>query len=98
MDAPASAVFARAASRPIPRVLRMMGVADQLGYSTEFCGAFREEGLDYVAKRFDDESVTSTKGEELARVGTVFGEVLDRVPSGRPFFVYLDSTRPTGGG
>lgn len=39
------AVFARLASRPIPRVLRMEGIARDLGYRTIFCGARREPGL-----------------------------------------------------
>lgn len=39
------AVFARLASRPIPRVVRMARVAAELGYTTVFCGANREPGL-----------------------------------------------------
>lgn len=39
------AVFVRLSSRPIPRVTRMMDVANELGYETLFIGARREPGL-----------------------------------------------------
>lgn len=39
------AIFARLASRPIPRVTRMMDVAMSLGYETLFIAARREDGL-----------------------------------------------------
>lgn len=41
----AQAVFVRLASRPIPRVTRMMAVATERGLSPTFIGAFRAEGL-----------------------------------------------------
>jgi glycosyltransferase involved in cell wall biosynthesis len=39
------AAFARLASRPIPRVVRMAGVARELGYRPLFCGARRDADL-----------------------------------------------------
>lgn len=39
------AVFARMASRPVPRVQRGMKVAKTLGYEPVFCGAMRDTGL-----------------------------------------------------
>lgn len=39
------ALFVRLSTRPIPRVLRMMHVAEELGYRPAFVGAHREPGL-----------------------------------------------------
>ena len=39
-------IDARAWALPIPRVLRMMGVAGELGYEPVFCGALRQTGLE----------------------------------------------------
>lgn len=40
-----TATFVRLCSRPIPRVLRMMLAAQELGFTPRFVGAFREGGL-----------------------------------------------------
>jgi len=38
-------VFLRTCSRPVPRVTRMMKVAEDLGFDVIFIGAFREKGI-----------------------------------------------------
>ncbi len=44
-DAMNTAVFARLGARPIPRVSRMMTVAEELGFEPVYCGALRHDGL-----------------------------------------------------
>lgn len=39
------AIFLRLAARPVPRVTRMMRVADECGFEVSFIGALREKGL-----------------------------------------------------
>jgi len=39
------AIFIRSSARPIPRIVRMMHTAQELGYECEFLGAYRETAL-----------------------------------------------------
>ncbi len=49
-----------------------------------------ELGMRSLDKRFDHfVRSAGTKGEALARVGEKVGEILDEVPSGKPFFLYF---------
>lgn len=71
------AVFTRLASRPIPRVTRMMSVAQDLGYDTLFLAARRDEGL------ADTESYS---GQTVQRIGPYFPLL-----NGRLALLYLRS-------
>lgn len=64
-------VFVRMASRPIPRVTRMMRVFEECGFETVFMGAFRESGL----ARED-----SWEGRQVLRVGGYFPLLNGRRP------------------
>ena len=88
------AVFARIGSRPIPRVVRMMRVAADLGYETVFCGAPREEGL----SRTDEWS-----GCRIVRLGRHFPLLNGRRPwlylrsvyhFNRELYRFLEKHRP----
>lgn len=57
------AVFVRMASRPVPRVQRGMKVAKEMGFTPQFCGAMREEGI---------ERETTWSGWPIFRVGRHF--------------------------
>ena len=65
------ALFVRMASRPIPRVSRMMAAARELGYDTVFVGATRDESL----PRSD-----TWEGVRVERVGRPFPLVNGRRP------------------
>ena len=54
------AIFFRNGSKPVPRVTRMMKVAEDLGYRTIYCGAFRGD---------DTESEGKWEGYDYYRVG-----------------------------
>lgn len=71
------AVFIRLCNRPIPRVLRMMMVAKDLGLTPYFVGAFREEGLSRH-DRWDE--------WEIERIGPYFPLV-----NGSKFLLYVFS-------
>lgn len=73
----ALAVFARLGSRPIPRVVRMMDVARELGYATLFLSGRRESGL--------PESEMYA-GHAVQRIGPYFPLL-----NGRAAFLYLRS-------
>jgi len=77
VDKPRLAVFARLASRPIPRVVRMAQVARELGYEPLFCAAMRDQGL----PRADE-----WQGLPITRIGPYFPLLNGR----RPWF-YLRS-------
>ncbi len=62
------------------------------GYVAE---ALQEAGLKYLDRRFDHVRILSTKSAaELARVPQVFAEALDKVPAGKPFFLYFGFNQP----
>jgi len=67
----ATAVFVRMGSRPIPRVVRMMEVADLLGMEPLFCGAFREPDLP---------ETDEWSGLNVTRVGPTFPLLNGRRP------------------
>ena len=48
-DRGATAVFVKLADRPIPRVVRMMAVARELGFEPLFLGVRRQRGLPSTA-------------------------------------------------
>ncbi len=57
--------------------------------------ALQEAGLKYLDRRFDHVRILSTKSAtDLARVSEVFAEALDKVPAGRPFFLYFGFSQP----
>lgn len=57
------AIFFRNGSKPVPRALRMMKVAEDLGYKSVFCGAIREN---------DIESSGIWEGFKFYRVGSKY--------------------------
>lgn len=72
-----SAIFARLGSRPIPRVIRMMKVAKELGYNPLFCGAMREADL---------KTEDTWSGWNVVRVGKTFPLLNGKRP-----FLYVKS-------
>jgi arylsulfatase A-like enzyme len=57
--------------------------------------ALREAGLKYLDERFDHVRILSTKSEaDIRKVPEVFGEALDKVPPGKPFFLYFGLSQP----
>jgi len=71
------AVFVRLGNTPIPRVLRMMSVAREVGLAPRFLGAHREPGLP---------ARDEWEGWEIERIGPYFPLL-----NGRRFFLYLFS-------
>jgi arylsulfatase A-like enzyme len=57
--------------------------------------ALREAGLDYIDRRFDYVRVVSLKSEEnLTAIPAFFGETLEKIPRGKPFFLYFGFKQP----
>lgn len=57
--------------------------------------ALQDAGLKYLPSRFDHVRILSTVGEEnFARLPHRFGEALDKVPAGKPFFLYFGLNQP----
>ena len=88
------AVFARIGSRPIPRVVRMMRVAADLGYDTVFCGAHRDKSLPQTEE---------WGGSRVVRLGRHFPLLNGRRPLlylrsvyrfNRELYRYLEQHRP----
>jgi arylsulfatase A-like enzyme len=48
-----------------------------------------ETGLSRIQDRFDYVNIFSTKGIEPSEIGVKVGKTLDRVPKGKPFFLYF---------
>jgi N-sulfoglucosamine sulfohydrolase len=57
--------------------------------------ALESAGLKYLDRKFDHVRILSTKDEEnLGRLAGWFGEALDKVPPGKPFFLYFGFSQP----
>ena len=72
------AIFFRNGSRPVPRAVRMMRVAENLGYKSIFCGALREN--DILEKDTWD-------GFDIVRVGLKYPLL-----NGKKIFTYIKYT------
>jgi arylsulfatase A-like enzyme len=52
-------------------------------------------GLKNLDQRFDHVRIVATKSEaELTAIPTTFGQALDKVPAGKPFFLYFGFSQP----
>jgi len=54
----------------------------------------KTEGMVYVESRFDLVSMFSTKGKALAMVPQKLDTILNKVPKGKPFFLYFGFNQP----
>ena len=73
-----TAIFFRNGSRPVPRAVRMMKVAENLGYNSIFCGALRGSEISKNDK---------WDGFDVVRVGSNYPFL-----SGKKFFTYIKYT------
>lgn len=56
--------------------------------------AMAEAGLKDVEARFDYVNTFNSRGKPAEEVGRLFGRTLDRIPEGKPFFLYFGFKQP----
>jgi len=70
-------------------------LAGRNGGTEHELGALRDAGLLYLDERFDHHDIVGSKSK--AKGNDLFGAVLDKVPAGKPFFLYFGFSEPHRG-